>query len=76
MLVMFCSTFPVRAPSNGLARRSTKSFSAATLLQSRERVWEQLFVVLLGVTIFFREDPTIRSETASQAVLSTSPDER
>ena len=55
MLVMFCSTFPVRAPSNGLARRSTKSFSAATLLQSRERVWEQLFVVLLGVTIFFGE---------------------
>jgi integrase/recombinase XerD len=31
---------------------------------------------IIGVTIFFRENPTIRSETPSQAVLSTSPDER
>ncbi len=29
-----------------------------------------------GVTIFFRENPTLRSETPSQAVLPTSPDER
>jgi xylulokinase len=30
----------------------------------------------LGVTIFFRENPTLRSETPSQAVPSTSLDER
>ena len=30
----------------------------------------------IGVTIFFRENPTLRGEMASQAVLSTSTDER
>ncbi len=31
---------------------------------------------LAGVTIFFRENPTLRCETASQVVLPTSPDRR
>ena len=32
--------------------------------------------MLIGVTIFFRANPTLRDEMASQAVLSTSPYER
>ncbi len=34
------------------------------------------FFPLIGVTIFFRENPTLRSETPSQAVLPTSAGER
>ena len=58
-------------PDLTASREVVEAFLAA----SRAGNFEAL-LALLGVTIFFRENPTLRSETPTQAVLPTSPDER